>query len=223
MEWDFGIWLVRGPYLLQGLWITLLIVAAVLLISAPLAFLVSIALSARSRLFRMPAATLSWLIRGVPPLIILFIAYFVLPLALNIRLEPIPAAICGFVLYNTFVFGEIIAGGLRSVPRGQHEAIATLGIPPLRAFRRIILPQAMPSIIPPYISYAMDMVKGTALAGAIGVMELVTRSSQAIIATNRPFEILLGVAVIYGLIDSFLIAAQLWSERHFAHKDRRKA
>lgn len=218
---DFSIWLTRGPYILDGFWLTLTLIGFVLAISAPLALMAGLALVARARWIRIVAASASWLIRGVPPLIILFAAYYVLPVALNLRLEPLPAAIAGFALYNTFIFAEVVAAGLRAVSRGQIEAIAALGIPPLRALRRIILPQAMPVIVPPYISYATDMVKSTALAGSIGVMELITRANQTVVATNRPFEILIGVAIIYGLIDAILIAVQAWSENHWGRARRR--
>ncbi|MBP1849359.1 amino acid ABC transporter permease [Rhizobium halophytocola] len=223
MELDFSVWAHRGPYILQGFWLTLLLVAAVLVISAPLALVTGLALTSRSRALRLIFSVASWLVRGVPPLIILLAAYYVLPIVLDIRLEPLSAAICGFVLYQTFIFGEVVASGIRAVPRGQHEAIAAIGLPPLRALRRIILPQAMPVIIPPYISYATDTVKSTALVGSIGVMELVTRANQAIVASNRPFEILIGVAVIYGLIDAVLIGIQMWSERHWGRARRRSA
>ncbi|EPX81863.1 amino acid ABC transporter permease [Salipiger mucosus] len=218
MDFDLSIWAVRGPYILQGLWLTLALVAGVLAISTPLALAVGLALEARSRWLRAPATVLSWMVRGVPPLIILFIAYYVLPIVLDLRLESLTAAIAGFVVYNTFILGEVVSAGLRAVPKGQHEAIAAAGLPMTRSLRRIVLPQAMPSIIPPYVSYSMDMVKGTALAGAIGVTELVTRANQAIVATNRPFEILLGVAIIYGVIDAMLIAVQMWSERRWDHQ-----
>ncbi|GGG76397.1 ABC transporter permease [Salipiger pallidus] len=218
MDFDLSVWMTRGPYILRGLYETLVLLAGVLVISAPLAVLTGLALEARSRWLRLPALGLSWLIRGVPPLIILFIAYYVLPVVLDIRMDSLTAAVAGFVLYNTFIMGEVVAAGLRSVPKGQHEAIAAAGLPWFRSLRRIILPQAMPTIIPPYVSYSMDMVKGTALAGAIGVTEMVTRANQAIVATNRPFEILIGVAIIYGIIDAFLIALQMWSERRWDHK-----
>jgi His/Glu/Gln/Arg/opine family amino acid ABC transporter permease subunit len=223
MELDFSVWAHRGPYILQGLWLTLLLVASVLVISAPLALMAGLALTARNRWLRLVVSIFSWLVRGVPPLIILLAAYYVLPLAFNIRLDPLPAAILGFVLYQTFIFGEVVASGIRAVPRGQHEAAAAMGIPPFRAMRRIFLPQAMPIIIPPYISYATDTVKSTALVGSIGVMELVTRANQAIVATNRPFEILIGVAIIYGLIDAVLIGIQMFCENHWGRAKRRSA
>lgn len=221
MALDFSVWASRGPYIFQGFWLTLLLVASVLVISAPLALMTGLALTARNRWLRLVASIFSWLVRGVPPLIILLAAYYVLPLVFNIRLEPLPAAILGFVLYQTFIFGEVVASGIRAVPRDQHEAVAAMGIPPLRALRRILLPQAMPIIIPPYISYATDTVKSTALVGSIGVMELVTRANQAIVATNRPFEILIGVAIIYGLIDAVLIGIQMACENHWGRAKRR--
>lgn len=223
MSLDLSVWLSRGPYIVQGFWLTLAMVGAVLVISAPLALAVGLALTSGRRGLTAAIGFFSWLVRGIPPLIILMIAYYILPITLNLRLQPLSAAIWGFVLYNTFIFGEVVASGLRAVPRGQREAITAMGLPPLRALRRIVLPQAMPVIIPPYISYATDMVKSTALAGSIGVMDLVTRANQAIVATNRPFEILIGVAVIYGIFDAALIALQFWSERRWTRSRRRTA
>ncbi len=223
MSLDLSIWLTRGPYILEGFWLTLAIVGAVLVISAPLAMGIGLALTSGRRWLTILITVASWLLRGLPPLIILMIAYFVLPLLLDIRMKPLSATIWGFVIYNAFIFGEVVASGLRAVPKGQREAVAALGLPTLRALRRVIVPQAMPVIVPPYISYVTDMVKSTALAGSIGVMELVTRANQAIVATNRPFEILIGVAVIYGLFDLLLIAVQHGCERHWSRGRRRRA
>ena len=163
---------------------------------------------------------ISWILRGIPPLVILFAAYFVVP-QFGISLTPLAAAIAGFTAYNTFVVAELIVAGFRSLDREQHAAIAALGLPPFRAYRRVLLPQALPSIIPPYISYSTDMVKGTALAGSIGVLELVTRANQVILATNRPFEILIGVAVIYGIVDAGLMGLQTVAERLWSPHARR--
>jgi polar amino acid transport system permease protein len=217
---DFSVWVTRWPYLIEGAWISLELVVLVTLISTPLAAVAALALNSRQPLIAGAAAVVSWIMRGVPPLVILFVAYFVFP-QYGINLSPMVAAVLGFVAYNIFLLGEVMAGGFRSIPPSQHQAIAALGLPPTRTYLRILLPQALPAIIPPYISYTTDMVKGTALAGSIGVLELVTRANQVILATDRPFEILIGVAAIYGAVDAVLMSLQALAERHWAASRRR--
>ncbi|MCW6512174.1 amino acid ABC transporter permease [Lichenifustis flavocetrariae] len=220
MHLNFSVWLTRWPYLLQGAAISLEIVVIVLLLSTPLAMIAALGLGATNRAILYPMMAISWILRGIPPLVILFVAYFVVP-QFGISLTPLVAAIAGFTAYNTLVVAELIVAGFRSVDPGQHAAIAALGLPPFRAYRRVLLPQALPSIIPPYISYSTDMVKGTALAGSIGVLELVTRANQVILATNRPFEILLGIAALYGIVDAGLMGLQAAAERLWAPHARR--
>jgi ABC-type amino acid transport system permease subunit len=206
MVLDFSVWIARWPYLLGGALISLQLVLAVLLISAPFAAIVALGLTAKARLVAASVAVLSWMIRVLPQL--------------GIDLPPMVAAITGFVIYNAFLFGEVIAAGFRSLHKGQYDAIAALGLPPLRTYFRILLPQALPSIIPPYISYSTDMVKGTALAGSIGVLELVTRANQTILTTNKPFEVLIGVALIYGIVDAILIGIQTLAEKRWSKRSR---
>lgn len=217
MHLNFAVWLTRWPYLLQGALISLEVVVAVLAISTPLSLVAAVGIGSPQRAIAYPMAALSWIVRGIPPLVILFVAYFVVP-QVGISLTPLSAAIAGFTVYNTFVVAELVVAGFRAIGPGQYAAIDALGLPPLRAYRRVLLPQALPSIIPPYISYSTDMVKGTALAGSIGVLELVTRANQVIVATNRPLEVLFGVAVIYGVVDAGLIGLQTLAERRWAHR-----
>ena len=219
MHLNFSVWLTRWPYLLQGGLISVEIVVLVLLISTPLALLAAAGLGSSRRVLCYPLMAISWVVRGIPPLVILFVAYFVVP-QVGFTLTPMTAAVAGFAIYNTFIVAELVVAGFRAIGSDQYAAVAALGLPPARAYRRVLLPQALPSIVPPYISYSTDMVKGTALAGSIGVLDLVTRANQVIVATNRPIEILLGAAVIYGVIDAGLMGLQALAERHWAHRSR---
>ncbi len=195
------------PFILKGAVVTVRMVLLVLLIGTPLAVLVALGRDSRSLWVSVPLGILSAFVRGLPPLLILFCAYFVLPL-LGIKLEPFPAAVVGLTLYIVFYFAECVRGGLAAVPAGQQNAIRALGIPPVRAFCRIILPQAVPAALPAYIGHATEVVKNSALASAIAVPEMMGNASQLIMSVGRPFEILLFVAVIYALLDLGLLALQ---------------
>ncbi len=209
-----------APFILRGAVVTIELILLVMLISTTLALPVALARNARRRWIAIPIGVASWAARGLPPLVILFFAYFGAP-RLGLSLDPFPAAVIGMSAYMTFYLAEAIRSGLAAVPGGQYLAVRALAIGPLRAFFRVILPQALPAVIPPYINYTTEIVKDSALAGAIAVPEMMGNASQLILSTGRPFQILLFVAFLYAILDAALIAAQAVAERrwltHQAH------
>ena len=116
------------PFILKGAVVTVRMVLLVLLIGTPLAVLVALGRDSRSLWVSVPLGILSAFVRGLPPLLILFCAYFVLPL-LGIKLEPFPAAVVGLTLYIVFYFAECVRGGLAAVPAGQRMLSARSAYP----------------------------------------------------------------------------------------------
>ncbi|MBM3521473.1 MAG: amino acid ABC transporter permease [Alphaproteobacteria bacterium] len=212
MDLDFTIVFEAWPFLLRGVWVTLQLISLVLLVSAPLAVLVALARNSRHGWIAGPIGVLSWAMRGVPPLLVLFLVYFVLP-QFGLPIKPFPAAVAGMTLYMMFYFAETVRAGLASVDAGQFQAARALGLPPARTFVRVILPQALPSTIPPYVSHATEVVKNSALTASIAVAELTGNAYQLIISTNRAFEILIAIAIVYGTIDAVLLLLQAKAER----------
>ena len=151
------------------------------------------------------------------PLLVLFLVFFGLPLV-GPRLSPFVSAAVAMTVYMTFYFGEIFRAGLESVPAGQWRAAEALGLSPARTLFRIIMPQTIPAALPPYISHATDLMKGTALAAAVAVPELTNAAKQVFAVSYRPFEILLAAAAIYAVLDTGLIALQLLGERWAARR-----
>jgi His/Glu/Gln/Arg/opine family amino acid ABC transporter permease subunit len=214
MELDFAVLRPVWPRLLDGAWVTVQLTAAVLALATPLAVLVAVLRNLRLPLLAWPLGLVSAAFRGVPPLLILFIAFFGLP-AFGLKLGPFAAAVIAMTAYMAFYFGEVFRGALLAVPAGTVQAATALGLSPLRIFFRIRLPQAVPSAIPPYISHATEVLKGTALTAAISVPELSGTANQLFAVTFRPFEVLLAVALIYGLLDGMLLVVQHLAERRF--------
>lgn len=212
MSLDFGIILVVWPALLRGTLVTIELTLAVLVASTPLAVLVALGRDLGGRAIALPLAVLSAMLRGVPPLLVLFIVFFGLP-PLRIRLEPFPSAVVAMTLYMTFYFGEVFRAGLASIPKGQWQAADALGLGRVHILCRIILPQTVPAALPPYISHATEVLKGTALATAVAVPELTAAAKQVFVVTYRPFEILIVAAVIYGILDAILLSVQVVGER----------
>lgn len=212
MSLDFSILGTVWPALLSGTLVTLRLTVTVLVLATPLGVLVALGRRSRHVWLAQGLAAASWVFRGVPPLLILFVAFFGLPY-LGVKLSPLPSAVVGMTAYMAFYFGEIFRSGLESVPAGQWRAAAALGLSPARTLLRVILPQTIPAALPSYISHATEVLKGTALAAAVAVPELTSAAKQVFVVTYRPFEILLAAAAIYALLDALLIGLQIAGER----------
>lgn len=139
----------------------------------------------------------------------------------NSVITPMTAAIVGLALNEAAYMAEIIRGGLLSVDRGQAETAEAFGMTKARALWRIIIPQAMRSIVPPTGNQLISMIKATSLVSVIAMADLLY-SVQSIY--NRTFEIIpmLLVAVIwYLLITSVLNVGQNYIEAYYGRSDRR--
>jgi His/Glu/Gln/Arg/opine family amino acid ABC transporter permease subunit len=200
------------PALLRGAWFTILLTVTVLLLSTPLAMMVAVLRQGGGRPVRAVLTTLGWLLRGIPPLVLLLVAFFV-PSSVGISIDPFPAAVIAMTGFMTFYFAEIFRAGLLSVPEGQYQAADALGLGKLHAFRRIILPQSLPAVAPPYISQACGLLKTTSLASAVAVPEM-TRVAKEIFAVNfRPIPVLLTAGAIYAALSLLLFGLQGLLER----------
>lgn len=179
-----------------------------------------------------------WFFRSVPLLVqLLFwynISYLFPRLSLGIPFGPVfvstasdkvisatTAAILGLALHEAAYAAEIVRGGILAVDPGQTEAGVALGIPRRRILRRIVLPQAMRSIVPAAGNLLIGTLKGTAIGSVIAVDDLLY-SAQFIY--NRTFQVmpLLMVATLwYLLVTSILSVVQYYVERYFARGSRR--
>jgi His/Glu/Gln/Arg/opine family amino acid ABC transporter permease subunit len=214
MALDFGIIATVWPFLLKGALTTVELVLSVIVISTPLSILVALARESRFSGLSFLFGAASAFMRGVPPLIILFAVFFMLP-GLGINIDAFPAAVAGMSLYTIFYFAEAVRAGLVAVSDGQYEAMDALGIPRFAGFTRIILPQAVPAALPSYIGHATEVVKNSALASSISVAELMGNAQQMVSSTGRAFEILSVVAVLYAVIDIALLLLQAVAAKRF--------
>ena len=155
-----------SPFLLSGALLSLQIAAVSLL--GGLAFGLVLALMRLSR-FR-PVSAVAWVyiwfIRGTPLLLQLVFLFDVIP-AIGIKLDPVSTAMVGFALNEAAFAAEIIRGSILSVNRSQSVAAAALGLPPLLALRRIVLPQAMRSLLPGMGNQTISLIKSTSIASVI--------------------------------------------------------
>jgi polar amino acid transport system substrate-binding protein len=161
--------------LLQGAWVTVRITIA----GMALAVALGLALATMRLYGPLP---LRWLaigyvefFRGIPVLLLLYFLYFGLPEMpepFRLELDPLTAAIIGFGLNYAAYEAEIYRGGIQSIPVGQWEAAASLGMSPLLTFRRIVFPQSIRVILPPMTNDFIALFKDTSVVSIISVVEL---------------------------------------------------
>lgn len=156
---------------LRSLGFTLLVTGASFGLAAVLGLFIAAARASTNPVLRTAAMAWITVLRGVPPLVWLFIVYFGITIQ-GARFTPVSAAIVTFGLVGSAYLAEAYRAGLESVPSSQREALSALGLPRWAAMRLVVLPQAMPVMVSTSASYGIHLLKDTALASLIGVQEL---------------------------------------------------
>lgn len=144
-------------------------------------------------------------IRGTPLLVQLFIVFYALP-ALGLTIPSWPAAIIAFSLNVGGYAAEVVRSAVLSVPRGQWEAAATVGMDYSTALRRVVFPQAARLAVPPLSNTLISLVKDTSLASVVLVTEMFRVAQQIAAPTYRFFE-LYGLAAVYYWVVCVLLSA----------------
>ncbi len=161
------------PMLLHGAAMTVLLTVLSMALAVALGLPIAIL-----RLYAPPP--FNWLaigyvefFRGIPVLLLLYFIYFGLPALIpGLKLGPIEAAILGFGLNYAAYEAEIYRSGFSSIPTGQWEAAASVGMGPARTFLRIILPQAIRVMLPPMTNDFVALFKDTSVVSIIAITEL---------------------------------------------------
>jgi cystine transport system permease protein len=148
-----------------------------------------------------------WIIRGTPLLVQLFIIFYGLA-KINIILDPLPAAIIGFTMNVGAYSSEIIRAAILSIPKGQWEAAASIGMTNTQALKRIVLPQAARVSIPPLFNSFISLIKDTSLAASITLTEMFQVAQRVTAATYEPLLLYAEVALIYLIFCTVLNAIQ---------------
>jgi general L-amino acid transport system permease protein len=130
------------------------------------------------------------------------------------------ALVLGLTVYYASFIAEIVRGGILSVPKGQWEAAAALGIKRRNALRLVVLPQALRLMIPPTTSQYLDLAKMTSLAIAIGYPDLVTIVNSVITDTGRAIECVAIIMIAFLLINLSISAAMNWVNSRVAPAGR---
>jgi polar amino acid transport system permease protein len=183
------------PQLLRGLWMTIALGVVSILIGVSAGLVISlIRLYAPKPLQLLMIAYID-IMRAMPMLVVLILIYYALPFV-GISFSAWWSAILGFSIVLAAYSAEVFRSGIESVPRGQFEAAAALGIPFLITLYKVVLPQAVRIVIPPTTSNCVSMFKDTSLASTVALPELLKegQNAQGLYANPSP---LIMAALIY--------------------------
>lgn len=203
------------PNLLSGLGITLIITVGGTFVATIAAFSVGLAKLSRHSWLNIPALLYIDFFRGTSALVQLFWAYFVLPL-LGIKLN---AMIVGIMVLglNIGAYGaEVVRGGILAVPKGQTEAAIALNFSESQTLWRIIIPQALLNMLPPFGNLIIELLKTTSLVSLITLSELTFEAQVLRSATLRSAEIFILVLILYFLVAQIINYGIKWLEHRLA-------
>ncbi|GAA3054008.1 amino acid ABC transporter permease [Streptomyces roseofulvus] len=232
-EWDVFARYFATDAILRAVWVTLQLTLYGTVLGFALGVVLAFMRLSESPFLRAVAFGYVWAFRSIPLIVqLLFwfnLAYLYKELSVGIPFGPglysfdtvglvgaMSAAVLGLALHQAAYAAEIVRGGILAVDAGQLEAAASLGIPRLRRLRRIVLPQAMRSILPNAANEIVSLFKGTSIVSVMAIGELFYQVQVVYGRTGRVVPLLMVATVWYVLLTTALSVVQHYVERHYA-------
>jgi len=191
-----GLW----ELVLKGIWTTVQLLVLSALLAAFVSFAVGIARTHRLWIVRFLAGCYTEVFRGTSALVMIFWVFFVLPVAFGWQLVPLWAGTLALGLTYGAYGTEIVRGALNSVDPAQREGGVALSFTPWQRMRLILLPQAVPEMIPPFSNLLIELLKGTALVSVMGTGDLTFSANLVRLALQQSAQIYTYILLIYFVI-----------------------
>ncbi|SCY44766.1 amino acid ABC transporter permease [Butyrivibrio sp. INlla14] len=203
--------------LIPGIKITIPLTLLSFALSLAIGLLLALVQVANIKVLRQIARFYIWVFRGTPLIVQLFIIFFGLP-NVGIILDAFPAAVLAFGLNLGAYNAEVFRSAILAIPKGQLEAAYMIGLDYPQAMVRVILPQSFPVAFPNLFNNLISLLKDTALASSITVIDLFTTAQQIAARTYEPFALYLEAAFIYLIFSTLLTWLQRYLEKKLVWK-----
>ncbi|MFH8222326.1 amino acid ABC transporter permease [Streptomyces sp. NPDC018057] len=227
-QWDVVADYFTSDSVLRGLWLTLWLTAVVMVLGFALGTLLAVFRLSANPVLRAVSRGYVWLFRSIPILVQLLLWFNIgalYPSLFGVRtvdlLGPVTVAIVGLTLHEAAYAAEVVRGGIVSVDRGQIEAAQALGLSQWRRWRRIVLPQAMRSIVPPAGNMLIGTLKGTSIVSVIAVQDLLYSAQLVYHQTYQVIPLLMVATLWYTAVTTVLSVGQHYVEQHYARGTER--
>ncbi|GLS80284.1 ectoine/hydroxyectoine ABC transporter permease subunit EhuD [Paracoccus marinus] len=217
MEWDWAYAREILPLLLSGLKVTVIATVLGAAVAAVLGLVFALLRRSSNRIVARTAGFLVQFIRGTPLLVQLYFIFYVLP-DIGIRLPALAAGVIGMGLHYATYAAEVYRGGIEAVPRGQWEAARATNLTMRQTWINVVLPQAVPPMIPALANYLLAMFKETPLLSAITVLEMMNQAKSIANSSYRYVEPMTMVGVFFLVISLISVAILRWLEHRYGRR-----
>ncbi|MFY0479313.1 ectoine/hydroxyectoine ABC transporter permease subunit EhuD [Achromobacter marplatensis] len=193
-DWSFALEIL--PTLASALVITIQATVLGMLVAVTLGLVLAMLRRSRLHILSLPAAFVIEFVRSTPLLVQMYFLFYVLPLT-GVQMSPLTTGIVALGVHYATYCAEVYRAGIEAVPRGQWEAATALNMSRWRTAVGVVLPQAIPPVVPALGNYLVAMFKDTPLLSAITVVELLQQSKMIGSATFRYTEPLTLVGLLF--------------------------
>jgi polar amino acid transport system permease protein len=198
--WRFDVvWDYRAVFL-RGVLVTGELTGGALVLGLALGLVLGMAKGSRLWILRVHATVYVEFFRSTPTLVQLVWIYYSMPILTGLQLSSTVSVIVGLGLNAAAYFAEIFRAGIASIDRGQMHAAQSIGMRYSQAMRRIILPQAIRRMVPPFMNEVANLIKLSTLASVLAVSELLHEAQNLITNTFRPLEVYTTLAIVFAII-----------------------
>lgn len=212
---DFSaLWHYRAP-LAWGLWTTLWLAAVAYAVAIPAGLLLALGRLHGGRLVNLPIMALVDVMRFTPLLVQAVWIHFALPVLTGATLSATQSALIALTLHISAYLCDVMRAGIAAIPKGQREAARALGLREVPIFRRVILPQVWPLVLPPLANMAISTFKLTAVLGILAIDDLMKVANRVNNIVFRPVEVYTTAALLYLAVGLLLTLAATRVERRF--------
>lgn len=200
MKLDWSVVTANAGALAEGTLLTVLLAMITMAIAVPGGILLAMLRLSGSRPLAAISASFTELFRNLPLILVIYAAYYIMPLALDIQFSPFTTGLVALALNVSAYNSETFRAGIASIRRGQSEAALALGMSRWQAMRDIVLPQAVRRVLPVLASTWVSLFKDTSLVSVISVGELAYTAMRIRSQTFRVLEMLTAMAAIYWML-----------------------
>jgi His/Glu/Gln/Arg/opine family amino acid ABC transporter permease subunit len=219
MTFDWSVVWRNADALLEGVELTVLLAIATMAISIPGGIVLALMRLSNVRVLSAASAAFVELFRNLPLILVVYSAYYVMPVATGLNLSPLATGIVALSLNVSAYNGETFRAGIASIRKGQTEAAYALGMGRWQTMKEIVLPQAVRRVLPVLASTWVSLFKDTSLVSVISVGELAYTSMRIRAQTFRVLEMLTAMAAIYWLLGYPQAKIVDWINRRYGVKE----
>jgi polar amino acid transport system permease protein len=186
-----------SPYLLKGVWVTILLNALSIPLAATLGLMIAVMRLSHLRFVSFFGGLYSDFFRSTPIFVQIVWIFYALPILTGVQFPKFAAGVIALSAYIAAFYAEVYRAGILAVPAGQREAALAQGMTGTQTLRRVVLPQALMKMLPAFIGTVVIQIKESAIVSVIGVGDLMFDASTVAAVSRRPLEVLTGAAILY--------------------------